>query len=92
MPCLKDKRKQQNKTKQKSGPVWKYFGFFYKRVGKPNLSTALSNSIVWECFSWYGIILEILLKYSGNRTSILWRRFSFSSVTGLQLLGRCIVA
>ena len=72
MPCLKDKQKQQNKTKQNNNLdlYGNIFGFFYKRVGKPNLSTALSNSIAWECFSWYGIILEILLKYSGNKTSI----------------------
>ena len=37
----------------------------------------VSNSIVQKCFPWYGNILEILWKHSGNKTSILWKRSSF---------------
>ena len=40
------------------------------------ISIVLSNSIVWKCFPWYGNILEMLWK----KTSILWKRSSFSSV------------
>ena len=32
------------------------------------------------CFPWHRNILEILRKSSGNKTSILWKRSSFSSV------------
>ena len=35
-----------------------------------------SISIVWKYFLWYGNILEILWKYSGNKISILWKRSS----------------
>ena len=50
--------------------------------GKSNFHV-LSNSKVWKCSPWYGDVLEITWKYSGNRTPILWNRSSFSS--GLQI-------
>ena len=40
-----------------------------KRLENP-ISIVLSNSIVWKCCPWYGNFLEILWKYSGNKTSI----------------------
>ena len=54
---------------------WKYCR---KRLENP-ISIVLSSSTVWKCFPWYGNILEILWKYSGNKSSILWKRSLFSS-------------
>ena len=52
---------------------WKYCR---KRMENP-IFKVLSNSIIWKCFSWYGSILEIFWRYSGNKTSILWKRVQF---------------
>ena len=46
-----------------------------KRLENP-ISIALYNSIEWKCIPWYGNILEIL-KYSGNKYSIVWKTSSF---------------
>ena len=60
---------------------WKYCR---KRLENP-ISIALYNSIVWECFPWYGTILEILSKYSANKTwTILWKSSSFSPEVSYQ--------
>ena len=54
---------------------WKYCS---KSLENP-ISIVLSNFIVRKYILWYGNILEILSKYSGNKTSILWKEFNVSS-------------
>ena len=58
--------------------VWKYFGNQQKKVGKSNFHSFV-QSIVSKYFLFHGNIQEILWKYSGNKISILWKRFSFYS-------------
>ena len=53
---------------------WKYC----RRLENP-ISIVLPNSMIWKCCPWYGNIMEILWKYSANKTYILCKRFSFSS-------------
>ena len=62
---------------------WRYWR---KRL-ENRISIVLSNSIVWKCFPWCGnISQEILWKYSRNKTSILWKRSSFSSAQANEFL------
>ena len=63
-----------------SSIVWKYFGNTVGKRSENPISIVLSNSIVWKCFPWCGNIREILWKYYGNKTPILWKRCSLSSV------------
>ena len=57
---------------------WQYC----RNVGKSNLHSFV-QSIVWECLPWFGNIQEILWKYCGNKTSILWKRSRFFSAAGV---------
>ena len=62
-----------------SSTVWRYFGNIVKKMLQNPISIVLSNSIIWKCFLCYGHILEILLKYFGNKASVMWKRSSFYS-------------
>ena len=50
----------------------------YRKTWRP-IRTRAPTSGCLKCCPWYGNILEILWKYSGNKTSILWKRSRFSS-------------
>ena len=60
---------------------------FWKHCRLVNpISIVLSDAIVWKCCPWHGMnILEILSKYSGNKTSVPWNRSSCSRGISINL-------
>ena len=59
----------------KFGPSTEMFCNIVKKRFENPISIILSNSLVWECFPWYGNILEMALEIFCNyKTSILQER------------------